>query len=301
MQTPISLAALIIAVAIAYASGQTDRNALFIKPSRVDADKAFVLEVLSFRWNCGATYSHIESAAAAGRLDIRFAVTENPAAICPAIEKPYGPKVPVKALPAGRYDVWATPLLPCQVAPQPCEVPEKPERAGILTVGRQADADWFVSPAATAAGKAFDLRILNERYGNCQTSFDHESLAVRDGRIVASFVIRTDTTLVCIVDIHPHGPAFHVEALKAGKYPVDVIETPACIYEKPVCPWLPPDLVARTVDTLLVTGTNAALASGRDLAHRPAVRLERGRLRIGKSAGAETRSLHGRILGPVLP
>ena len=52
MSTPISLAALVIAVLVAYAAGQTDKTALFLQPTRVDADKAFDLEVVSFRWSC---------------------------------------------------------------------------------------------------------------------------------------------------------------------------------------------------------------------------------------------------------
>lgn len=309
MSTPVSIAALIIAVLVAYAAGQTDRNALFLAPTRVDADKAFDLEVLSFRWNCGAVYDHIGSQRGGGsRLDIAFLVTENPQAVCPAIEKAYGPKVPVKALPAGRYDVHATLLLPCQVLPQPCDAPLRQERVGILTVGRQEAADWFASPAAAAAGRPFELRILSDRYGNCQTRFEHKSLAVRDGRIVASFVTQTDTGVVCVTDVRPHGPAFQVEALGAGRYPVDVIEIPACVYGTPVCPWLPPEMAARTVDTLVVGSASAALpAPERPTLSHPRLRRRPGGLGVvwqgaeGSGLGREAERMvapDGRRVGP---
>lgn len=299
MSTPISLAALIIAVLVAYAAGQTDK-AILLKPTRVDAGKAFDLEVLSLRWSCGATYTHVGSARSGGRLVASFLVTEDPAAICPAILRPYGPKVPVQALPAGRYDVHASLLMPCQVLPQPCDVPLRVERVGFLTVGPHETAEWFASPVAAPAGRPFDLRILSDRYGNCQTRFEHQSLAVRDGRVVASFVITTDTTLICAVDIRPHGPGFAVEALPAGKYPVDVIETPACVHQTPVCPWLPPEEVARTVDTLVVTGTSGIVASEKG-GLRARARFDRGRLRIEEPSGTRTSDLQGRILDPELP
>lgn len=301
MSTPISLAALIVAVLVAYAAGQTD-NAISLKPTRVDADKAFDLEVLSMRWSCGATYSYIQSAQSgtSNRLNVNFLVTEDPVAICPAILKPYGPKVPIKALPAGRYDVHVGLLLPCHVLPQPCEAPMKVERVGFLTVGPEAGADWFASPVTRPSGKPFDLRILSDKYGNCHTSFGHESLEVKDGRLVASFVINTDTTVFCIVDIHPHGPTFRVEALPAGKYPVDVIEIPACVYQNPACPWLPPQMVARTVDTLVVSGTTGIIASGKD-GKRSRAHFDRSHLKLTEPSGTRTLDLQGRVLDPVLP
>jgi hypothetical protein len=166
--------------------------------------------------------------------------------------------------------------------------------AGQTGQDARAEAEWFASPVSAAAGKPFDLRILSDRYGNCQTKFEHKSLAVRDGRLVAAFVIVTDTAVVCITDIRPHGPAFPVEALPAGRYPVDVIEIPACVYREPICPWIPPELAARTVDTLVVSGTGAFSLPERGPAARAGTRLERGRV---KGDGMRTRSLQGRFLG----
>jgi hypothetical protein len=294
----LSVSAVMLAFLVAYAAGQADKNPLFLKPTRVDADKAFELEVLSLRWSCGATYSHITSARSGNRLNVRFLATENPQAVCPGVVQAYGPKVPVTPLPAGRYDVHATLLMPCQVLPMPCDAPEKHERVGFLNVGKQAEADWFARPIATAAAKPFELRILSDKYGNCHTSFDHKSLEVKDGRLVAAFVITTDTTLICAMDLRPHGPAFQVEGLQAGKYPVDVIETPACVYQTPACPWLPPDMVARTVDTLVVSGSTMVNATAKGAVARGGARIVRG---LVKQDGARSKNIQGRTLAEDKP
>ena len=71
--------------------------------------------------------------------------------------------------------------------------------------------------------------------------------------MVATFVIETDPQRVCIHDERPHGPSFQVQALEPGSYPVHVIEAPACAYRQPICPWLPPEMTAVLVDTLVVS------------------------------------------------
>lgn len=288
--TPVRANALLFALALAAGAAE---DAFFVNPSRVDAGKAFALEVLSYRYNCGTRFSDLSFSRDGARIAVRFVARENPAALCPAIEKPWGPKFDMPALAAGRYRVFATPLLPCQVGTPACEIPEREEDAGILTVGSQANADWFIQPSTVAPSRAFNLRILNDRYGNCQTSFTHVSHTVLDGKITANFVIVTDPSVICIVDIHPHGPSFEVGALKAGRYPVLVIETPGCIYDKPPCPWLPPAMVARPVDTLVVaSGTTAAAPAPRP-AKRGRAGLARGNLSVTLPPGWKESAVPG--------
>jgi hypothetical protein len=315
--TPVSAAALIIACALALPSAmragsgsaesaaQGPSEAFFPSPARAEAGKPFALGIMSFRYNCGTEFSHASFTRQGDALDFRFVARENPAAICPAVIAPYGPSFHLPALPAGRYRLTATALHPCLVAPQPCEIAEKREDAGILTVGR-ADSGWFISPASTPAKRAFTLRILSDRYGSCQTSFSHQDLAVQDGKIVATFVIETDTQRVCVLDERPHGPAFQVQALEAGKYPVHVIEAPACAYRQPICPWLPPEMTAALVDTLTVTSGSSLAGHPHPGARAPAGRahLSRGILHVSPrgSAGAEGAALPhdaaGRRLAP---
>lgn len=303
--TPISLFALAIALALAYASGQAthpDRDAFFLDPSRWDANASFKLDLLSYRYDCGVTYSDHSVNRQGNRVDLRFVAHPKPDAACPLIDKPYGPSFPMPALPAGRYDVHATALAPCQVGNPVCLLPERTERVGILTIGRVADADWFIQPVSVPAGKAFDLRILSDRYGNCQTSFSHVSHSVADNRIRATFVTTTDTNVVCIWNQSPHGPAIKVEPLKAGRYPVDVIEAPSCAYKQPICPWLPPDKVARVVDTLVVTGASSLdRPRPADIASRtrPTARVAGGRLQVDPPGGwgsLQVLDLGGRVV-----
>lgn len=210
--TPVSAAALLIACALALPSAMRAGSqpgesaapgpsiAFFPSPGRADAEGPFTLKILSYRYNCGTEYSHAAFRRDGDVLDFRFVAKENPAAVCPANIAPYGPSFEMPALPAGRYHLAATALHPCLVAPQPCDVVEKREDAGVLTVGR-SDSGWFVSPAAAPAKRDFTLRILSDRYGSCQTSFSHQNLVVQDGKMVATFVIETDPQRVCIQDV----------------------------------------------------------------------------------------------------
>lgn len=228
----------LVALLSGLAAGQYDTQALFLQPSRVDADRAFSLQVMGHRWVCGTTFTHLSLARNGSRISVRFQPNPPSEPICQALI-PQGPEFAAPALPAGRYDVYATVLLPCPITPQPCDIPEMVERVGILTVGKPESADWFINPATVMPGRKFTMQFLNHRFGSCQTSFDRQSLTVQDGRLVAAFGTRTDSGRVCIQDTRPHGPGFPVEGLPAGRYPVDVLE--------------PPAQVARTVDTLWVT------------------------------------------------
>jgi hypothetical protein len=300
--TPVSAAALIIACALALPSAMRagsqpgesaapgPTEAFFPSPNRVEAGQSFALRILSYRYNCGTEFSHASFTRDGDALDFRFVARENPAAVCPAVIAPFGPSFDMPALPEGRYHLTATALQPCLVAPQPCEIAEKREDAGVLTVGRP-DSGWYVSPATVPANRDFTLRILSDRYGSCQTSFSHQNLVVQDGKMVATFVIETDLQRVCIHDVRPHGPAFQVQALEPGKYPVHVIEAPACAYRQPICPWLPPELTAVLVDTLVVTsGTSlgahphpGARANG---GRAPLSHLSRGILHVSRPGDA---------------
>lgn len=278
-----------------------DRYALFLQPSIAEAGAAFTLKIRSFRYDCGVTYANRAYSRTGNRIAVRYVPTEKKGAICPAIDAPYGPDFDAPALPAGRYEVYATPLAVCQVKEPPCDLAEREERVGILTVGKPEDADWFIRPSTVQAGKDFDLQILSEKYGNCHTSFTHTSLATQDNRIGATFVIETDPTIECIVDIHPHGPSFPVKGLKAGLYPVTVVQMPACAYEKPICPMVPP--MPRVVDTLVVTGTmDVTPGNGSAMdASGPQAFLSGNRIRVawpdgGEAWSAEILDLGGRRL-----
>jgi hypothetical protein len=137
--------------------------------------------------------------------------------------------------------------------------------AGTLTVTATDTGrvnKWFINPKQTPPGKAFTLHLLNDYYGNCNTSFPNASLVVDKNNILATFSIKDEPARECFADIHPAGPIFDVPALKNGLYPVYAMVRPYCP-PGALCPMYMP--IQQLVDTLVVTtfalGVDPFLAS----------------------------------------
>src|SRR5690349_11084092 len=154
MQVP----SLLLLLALPWAALAQSQQPLYLEPSHTVAGQGFQLKVLSFRYGCNAVFSHQTVAVSKGRLDVAF-VTQYTRIACPAVVQAYGPAFDVAALAAGRYDVYANDRAPCLVAPQPCEIPEHEEFAGVLTVDADGDA-WFISPSRVRAQQSFTLSLL---------------------------------------------------------------------------------------------------------------------------------------------
>jgi hypothetical protein len=82
-----------------------------------------------------------------------------------------------------------------------------------------ATPDWSLSPGTVMAGQVFSLSALSNRY-SCAHTFANQSVVVNDGRIDLSFTSAIDPAVLCAAVVKPHGPAFAMPALKAGKYAV---------------------------------------------------------------------------------
>ncbi|MDB5103802.1 MAG: hypothetical protein JWP91_1491 [Fibrobacteres bacterium] len=266
-----------------------------INPSKADAGKDFELDLLSYGFNCGTSFDNLAVNAAGNVLTLSFLDHEKPGVICPAIYKPYGPAFKVAGLKAGAYQVKAYRLPACY----PCKMAGETSEAGTLTVGPATErTGWFLKEGTAYAGKPFSLQLLNEKLGNCGTSFSHKSISAQQGAIYASFLVEDDPNIVCIADIHPYGPAFDMQALKAGAYPVYVTEMLPCQVTAPICAV---KLMPILSDTLIVAQSLSVLAS--DLranglrielnGSRAAMLLPAG---IGGTWKAELLTLNGRRL-----
>jgi hypothetical protein len=257
------------------AFAQEARPPYSLQPDSVAAQSAFDLHLLSYRFTCGTTYSHQSAKIEGKKVTLSFLPTERPEAICPAVYMPYGPTFTMTPLAAGYYDVYARQLTPCMVDTVAiCAMEPVPEFAGVLSVGVTGRRGWFLQPKQVPADQAFTMRLLNDAYGNCQTSFSHEALEQQGGAFYASFVVEQHPENVCVTDIRPHGPAFEVIGQPKGKYAVYVNPQPACRFASPPCLASSPDL-AVFVDTLTVGGLtgirgDAPARSGRATSPGPA-------------------------------
>jgi hypothetical protein len=223
-----------------------------INPASVEAETDFTLELLSPQFTCNLEYLRTSSRVQDNKITLTFLDKANPLVRCIPEKQAYGPAYKLQGLKAGTYEVWAERLPAC--VEQDCKVLPVPVLVARLAVTPKQDArkGWFLKSRVANAATPFDLQVVNNAYGNCNTSFEHASLVVRDGSISVSFVIVDHPDRVCVTDIRPHGPAFSLQGMKPGRYPVLVQVLPACVYATPSC--LPVVLLAapEVVDTLVV-------------------------------------------------
>lgn len=105
-----------------------------ILPKQTVAGKAFDLFLAGKGYSCGNEYTGMEARAEGHTLYLSFTNRANPAAICPAIVKDYGPTFKAPALAVGVYQVFAA-VSPYCGAPGPCPLALiAPQLAGALTV-----------------------------------------------------------------------------------------------------------------------------------------------------------------------
>lgn len=235
-------------------SEETRPEGWFIAPDRVPADSAFTLKLLRWAQDCGVTYSHLKAAFDGGALRLSFVRNQRNDIVCAAVmpTHPVGPEFKVEPLKPGRYPVYASQLLPCQVATPACKIAEIPVLVDTLVVERRGGgmAAWFLKPAEAEANKAFKLQVLSNDYGNCQTGFSllHDTLIGGTLHLRAKADHYPDR--VCITDIRPHGPTYEIGPLPPGRYPVQLYEHPSCH---------PCKMMGKTttVDTLVVKGAAA--------------------------------------------
>jgi hypothetical protein len=278
-------------------------QAYTVSPNTVIGDRAFTISLLTYNFNCATTYDMLSSSVNGNTISLTFLDHDAPkGAICPAIYAPYGPTYTLPALKAGTYKVITYQLPAC--APQGCKMASIAGEAGNLVVTSEAlgKDNWYLKKNEILANNKFTMQILNQKYGNCQTSFSNQSVSISGGAIWTQFLINTDPKLVCIMDIRPHGPTFEMEALKPGKYPIYVTELFACEVKAPFCAV---DRLRPTVsDTLLVSATLTTLIHGKAMA-MPKARFHGRQLRLevpptnAPSLGvwtAEVLTLSGQVL-----
>jgi hypothetical protein len=274
-----------------------------ISPSEVEAEKAFALKLLSPDFGCNIDYLRTASRVQDGKITLTFLDKPNPLVRCAPLEKMYGPEYKLPGLKAGTYEVWAERLPAC--VEQGCKILPVPEQVGKLSVKPVVIArkGWFLKQREVKAGAPFTLNVVNNEYGNCNTSFDHTSLVVQDNAINVSFVIVNNPDRVCIMDLRPHGPAYNVGAMKPGRYPVYVNVLPGCLFTQPQCMMIPPEFPAVASDTLTVSQTVALGGkAGSGSRMEPMASWQEGALKLMLPEGAqglwrvEVMSLSGRLL-----
>ncbi len=277
-----------------------------INPTQTAAAKDFTLELLSYQFNC-ATYYDMQNVSVNGNeISLTFLDHENPAGLCPAIYKPYGPSFKIAALSAGTYKVTAYRLPAC--AAQGCKMAAMPADAGTLTVlGTGIKEGWYLKEKNILANKAFTLQLLNNKYGNCQNTFSHTSISTSGKFISTSFLIENHPEGVCIQNIKPYGPSYEMQGLAVGVYPITVTELMACEVTAPFCavdrwPAPPSDtLIVSTSLSILISEmraqTGQAIWNGKTIAFNLPVSASSSNSNLSPNRWeAQVLSLNGKVL-----
>lgn len=210
-------------------------------PTETAAGAAFRMTLSPFGFDCNTEFKTISATVNDTSITLAFVHSQRAVTLdCKAVLMvPPTLVYPVPALKAGKYQVYAMAYPECAYNTDPngpvCKIAVIPELIGTLAVGitpipPKLDSAWHIRPVKTLSQKPFDLAVVSNRYGNCQSSFYGQSLSVdADRRVIhVSFGVETHIDRVCIQDVRPHGPTFSAPALKAGKYQVMVSVLPAC-------------------------------------------------------------------------
>lgn len=231
-----------------------------ISPNTVESGKAFILNALTDGYDCGFTYDSLATIVSGGKISLIFRAHAHPESACVSQAYAFGPAFRLPALAAGKYVVEIAPYPECPPGGIDCGMLRNLFYDTLTVKDVVLKNGWFLKERQVAPDKAFTMQLLNNLYGNCQTSFSHQSLTVAKDSISVSFVAETDKKRICVMDIRPYGPAIEMPAMKAGSYPVYVNEMPACLYSNPRCEILRlPNSIPS--DTLLVTQSTAVLIS----------------------------------------
>ncbi len=205
------------------------QNAYSITPTNSLPNKSFTLSLLSNQFNCGTSFSHQQVTVNGDQINLSFLPSEQTVIACPLIFNAYGPNFTIPALKAGKYKVSVSKLVPCLVQVPSCKIAIPQEFVDTLSIENPMPrVGWYISPKQAKANQNFTLQLLNNDYGNCNTSFINPSVLIENGTIYTDFTIVNHPEIRCITDIRPFGPSFFMPGLKVGTYPVYSHLPPKC-------------------------------------------------------------------------
>lgn len=198
-----------------------------LTPAEAAAGQAFALTVLSSRYGCAHEYANQTIVVKEGRIDLSFTSSINPARLCAAVEKPFGPTFKMPALKEGRYEVYMDLMTATCMVVGLCPEPLPLESAGVLTVSGEGKITYVLSPAEVEAEKEFPLRLLSPDFG-CNIDYLLTSSRVQDGKITLTFLDKPNPLVKCAPLEKMYGPEYMIPGLKARTYEVWAERLPAC-------------------------------------------------------------------------
>lgn len=242
--------------------------------------------VLNNAYTCADSFANVQASLSGNRLTLAYRAVRpgSGPVVCPGILADYGPAFRLPALGPGYYEVHEQ-VWTCPPDAPLCEMPA-PVHLGLLAVS-DGHGGWDMRPDSVDPARPFSLQLLDPAYGNCFVGFPDTAVTVSGpGLLTLSFSVEYFSARLCLVDIRPHGPAYAMPGLPSGRYPVQIVERPACMRDSTPCS--PQVLTPLLLDTLTVrqsAGLRPGAATRPDLPGPHPPDLLRGFRIDGRKAG----------------
>lgn len=223
-------------------------------PSSADPGTPFRAMLAAARYQCNYDFKGDTAFVSGKEIRLAFVAEENPAVKCAASVVANGPTFTIPALAAGVYAVYAEPMPPCAISPQPCPfalIREFVDSLRVAPGSTGTENKWFIRPRTTSPLPHLELQVLNWGYASCETIFTGVTWELRSGGVHMDYDVAF-TRRLCVLPLRPYGMILPLEGLKPGRYPVFVSRNHCNPYVDACA--VPSEAV---VDTLTVTGATA--------------------------------------------
>jgi hypothetical protein len=101
----------------------TGKDNWYLKNNEVLASQKFTLQILNQKYgNCQTGFSNQSVNVSADAISVQFLITTDPKVVCIMDVRPHGPTFEMAPLKLGKYPIYITELLPCEVKAPFCAV-----------------------------------------------------------------------------------------------------------------------------------------------------------------------------------
>jgi hypothetical protein len=228
----------------AMAAAAAALDSVSVRPSWVEAHRAFTLVVEGESPSCALQFSHPEARLTGGKLVLSALAQARIGVLCVNVPSfHYRVEFAAPALDTGAYPVQVRWAQACEFDPAPCPAAYMPRDVGNLRVTDSAHLEYHIPPAAVPAGQGFRLPLrgglgCGDRVGSLSVDTARPALTLDFS--ITWLDGKCDTTVAPL--------QFPVPALQAGVWQVYVRRMSPCPEGRMCTMSLPPPSLAGALD-----------------------------------------------------
>src|SRR3989338_8494865 len=218
MKKKLAMPMILIFAAVLGTAGSARASGSWFSPTRGQATPGSGMAVIpnlrlyNNEFTCADSFANAGAALSGNRLVLTYrAIRDTGIVICPAIPADYGPVFRILGLIPGYYEVYEERYY-CTPGAPTCDPPAQLYLGLLAVANGLGDYNvWALRPDTVDANAPFGLQIRNGAYGNCFVGFfDSAAFVARTGEIGLNFTVEYYPQKLCLVDLHPHGPAYQM-------------------------------------------------------------------------------------------